>query len=96
MSLFPIVHVTDVRALTDCHVWVRFRDGVERTINLWPFIAEGLIYQEVRDLTVFEQVYISDCTVAWPNGADIDPLVLRYYPELYPAGWDMQELPANN
>ena len=93
MSSFPVVDVTDVRALADYRVWIRFSDGVERTINLWPFIANGLIYQDVRNLDVFEQVYICNFTIAWPNGADIDPLVLRYYPELYPAGWSGQALP---
>jgi hypothetical protein len=85
---FPLVHVTDVRPLEDYHVWLRFSNGLERELDLWPFIAEGQVFEVVRDPEVFRQLRVSDRTIAWPNGADIDPLVLCYYPALVPARWE--------
>lgn len=84
---FPLVRVTDVCHLDGYRLWLRFSDGAERELDLWPFIADGPIFTPVRDPAVFRQVRVEGLTITWPTGADLDPLVLRYYPALKPAGW---------
>lgn len=84
---FPLVYVTAVRPLDAYRLWLRFSDGAERELDLWPFIADGPIFAAVRDPAVFRQVRVEGETITWPTGADLDPLVLRYYPALKPAGW---------
>jgi hypothetical protein len=62
----PIVHVT-------------FTNGEERDIDLTPYIARGPIFAPVRnDPTFFRLVRVEGGTIAWPNGADVDPDVLYY------------------
>ena len=62
----PIVHVT-------------FTNGEERDIDLAPYVAHGPIFAPVRDdPAFFQSVAVEGGTIAWPNGADIDPEVLYY------------------
>jgi Protein of unknown function (DUF2442) len=63
---FPIVHVT-------------FTNGEERDIDLTKYIASGPIFERVRnDPAYFRSVQVEGGTIAWPNGADVDPDVLYY------------------
>jgi Protein of unknown function (DUF2442) len=60
-------------------VRVTFTNGEERDIDLTPYIARGPIFAPVRnDPTFFQSVQVEGGTIAWPNGADIDPEVLYY------------------
>jgi uncharacterized protein DUF2442 len=53
--------------------------GEQRDIDLTAYIATGLIFEPVRnDPTFFRSVSVEGGTIAWPNGADIDPDVLYY------------------
>lgn len=62
---------------------LEFEDGTDKTINLEPFLR-GPIFAAIReDLHLFRDVKIEGGTIAWPNGADIDPDVLYY--DLEPA-----------
>jgi hypothetical protein len=88
MHHLPLVHVTDVRPLADYTVWLRFSNGTERELDLWPFIKNGPIFTALHDPAVFRQVCVADRTITWPNGADLDPMILRYYPALIPAAWE--------
>lgn len=63
---FPIVHVT-------------FTNGEERDIDVTAYIARGPVFAPVRDdPAFFRSVGVEGGTIAWPNGADIDPEVLYY------------------
>ncbi len=54
------------------------RDGVTREIDLAPYLR-GPIFDPVRsNPAVFRAVRVEGGTVAWENGADIDPDVLYY------------------
>jgi hypothetical protein len=87
MNRFPLVHVVAVRPLDHYRVWLRFSDSTERDLDLWPLICHpGLIFGPLHDVAIFRQVRVVDRSIAWPNGADLDPLILRYYPDLVPAG----------
>lgn len=58
-------------------VRVVFADGQVRDADIAPLL-DGPVFQPLRDPTAFEQVYVDEetRTVAWPNGADLDPDVL--------------------
>jgi hypothetical protein len=54
---------------------LRFEDGVEGEIDVVPFTG---VFEILRDPTYFAQVHVNPDygTICWPNGADLDPLVL--------------------
>jgi hypothetical protein len=61
------------------HMHVVFTNGEDRDIDLTPYIADGPIFAPVRtDQDFFYAAQIEGGTIAWPNGADIDPDVLYY------------------
>ena len=62
----PIVHVT-------------FTNGEVCDIDLTLYIARGPVFAPVRDAPMFfKLVEVEGGTIAWPNGADMDPEVLYY------------------
>jgi hypothetical protein len=63
-----------------------FDDGTRKEIDLEPFLR-GPIFEPIRtDPARFRAMKIEGGTVAWDNGADIDPDVLYY--NLKPAWMD--------
>ena len=56
---------------------IRFDDGWEQVIDFEP-ILHGPIFGALRDTELFNQAEIDPHfgALAWPNGADIDPMVL--------------------
>lgn len=74
------VDVTSVRIISGYVVELAFDDGAVRRVDLEPFL-EGPVFERVRlDPDFFRAVAVDSetGTIAWPNGADIDPLVLRF------------------
>ncbi len=71
-----------VRSVTPHDGWVvriHFTNDEQREIDLLPYIADGTIYAPIRnDPTYFHSMYVDGGTIAWANGADIDPDVLYY------------------
>ena len=60
-------------------VQVTFTNGEVRDIDLTAYIAHGPIFAPIRDDPMFfKLVEVEGGTIAWPNGADIDPDVLYY------------------
>lgn len=58
---------------------VVFTNGETREVDLTPYIATGAVFEPVRtDPIVFRAMRVEGGTIAWPNGADIDPDVLYY------------------
>jgi hypothetical protein len=69
--------VIAVIPLAGFHARVAFSDGVEREIDLWPYVNHGGVFEPIRsDEVYFQQMVVENDTIAWPNGADIDPDVL--------------------
>jgi hypothetical protein len=58
-----------------------FDDGVERVIDFEPILS-GPLFGQLQDITLFNQVQLEPSfgTVEWPNGADIDPMLLYHWP----------------
>jgi hypothetical protein len=72
------VRVTSVEVL--CHYRLRlgFSDGSSRDVDLTGEL-HGPVFEPLADPSFFAQVRVDDelGTVVWPNGADLDPLVLH-------------------
>lgn len=72
------VRVKSVQPLVGYRVDIQFTDGSRREINLEPYL-HGPIFEPVRNNPAeFCSMHIEGGTIAWSNGADIDPDVLFY------------------
>ncbi|GAC1392668.1 MAG: DUF2442 domain-containing protein [Ktedonobacteraceae bacterium] len=73
-----LVRVQCVEPKNGFSVAIQFTDGSQKQINLEPYL-QGPIFEPMRDnVSVFRSMYVEEGTIAWPNGADIDPDVLYY------------------
>ncbi len=59
-------------------VWIRFDDGLEGEVDLSHLLGKG-IFSDWDSIEFFNSVEIDakTDTLAWPNGIDLDPYVLR-------------------
>lgn len=71
-----IPRVVTVEVLPPYALRVAFDDGLVRDVELEPDLR-GPMFEPLRDPDYFAQVFIDEGTVAWPNGLDLDPLVLH-------------------
>jgi Protein of unknown function (DUF2442) len=78
MSIRPeIIRVTDVETLGGFVLRLRFSDGSERTLDFEDELY-GPIFEPLKaDPELFRAVKIEGDSIAWPNGADVDPDVLH-------------------
>jgi len=74
--------IVEVKPLGDYRLYLRFEDGVAGELDFAGRLRFEGVFAPLRDPAVFAQVRIHPelGTVAWPNGADLDPDVL--YAEL--------------
>jgi hypothetical protein len=71
-------------------VFLTFENGARKEIDLEPYLV-GPVFEPIRnDQAVFRSMKIRGNTIAWDNGADIDPDVLYY--GLKPAWMEQTEL----
>jgi hypothetical protein len=90
--LRPLVRVRSVEPLDGFRVRLSFEDGTQRDEDLTVYLL-GPIFEPIRnDPDVFRSVRVEGGTVAWPNGADIDPDVLYY--GLRPAWMEGEQAPV--
>lgn len=71
-----IPKVTAVEVMRPFALRVTFDDGLVRDVEFEPDLR-GPLFEPLRDPAYFAQVFIDDGTLAWPNGLDLDPLVLH-------------------
>jgi hypothetical protein len=66
------------KALGGYCLLLRFEDGVEGLVDLAREISFQGVFEPLLDVNYFAQVHVDPelGTVAWPNGADLDPGVL--------------------
>jgi hypothetical protein len=77
--MVQLIRVQSIEPLDPPIVRVRFSNGEQRVIDLAAYIATGPIFEPVRnDPAFFRSASVEGGTIAWPNGADIDPDVLYY------------------
>ncbi len=70
--------IVAAKPLGDFRLHLRFEDGVEGVVDLAPHLSFRGVFGPLRDPDYFAQVSVDPelGTVAWPNGADLDPDVL--------------------
>jgi hypothetical protein len=75
-----MVRIASVRCLEGFTVELGFTDGTLRTLDLDPLIRGPIFEPLRRDPALFRAVRVDPAigTVVWPNGADLDPDVLRW------------------
>ena len=84
-----LVRVKAVQPLDGFKVLFTFDNGEQREIDLEMYIW-GPVFEPLRsDPVFFRSMKVEGGTIAWPNGADIDPDVLYY--DLKPAWLEEQE-----
>ncbi len=64
--------------LGNYRLFVRFEDGVEGELDLAPHLRFHGVFEPLKDPEYFAQVRVDPelGSVAWPNGADLDPDVI--------------------
>lgn len=76
--------VKSVRLISGCRLKLVFCDGFVGELDLSPLIRapRGPMEVALQDPNLFGGVHLDGGTVAWPNGYDICPDVLRYWCEI--------------
>jgi DNA modification methylase len=73
---YALAKVTAVKALPKHRLALTFADGAKGVIDcsgeLW-----GEVFEPLKDPKYFAQVFLDHGAPSWPNGADLDPGVLR-------------------
>jgi len=64
----------------EAKVFLLYADGFSRELDLAPAL-NGPIFEPLKDPDFFSKLQIESDTIRWPNGADIDPRVLRLWAE---------------
>jgi hypothetical protein len=73
----PLVHVTKVVPLEGFVLRLWFDDGSQKDVDV-DELLRGPVFEPLRkDPELFRQVRVEGGTTVWPNGADIDPVVLH-------------------
>lgn len=72
-------NVTFVRPLAPFRLFLRFEDGAEGEVDVAAMVPFRGVFEPVGDPAYFAQVRVDQelGTIVWPNGADLDPLVLH-------------------
>ena len=78
-GMADLVSVTDVTVLGHYRLRLTFSDGLVRDVDLSYLHDRGPIFEALGDSDFFRQVAVDPegGTIVWPNGADLDPLVLH-------------------
>lgn len=79
----PLVHVTAVESLGGFVLKLTFDDGETIERDLSELMRGGVFQPLLDDPELFAQVQVDEQlgTIVWPNGADMDPVVLRGFAE---------------
>jgi hypothetical protein len=74
-----LVDVVHVEALEPYRIRLRFADGLVGVVDVARIIRFEGVFEAIRDPAVFAAVRTDFelGTIVWPNGADLDPVVLR-------------------
>lgn len=80
-AINQLVRIVGVTLHEPFRVTLAFDDGVTRSLDLAPFL-QGPAFAPIRRPPFFIQLRLVDGTLRWPNGATLDPTLLRYVPAL--------------
>lgn len=79
-----LVRIRHASVVEDHIVRLDFEDDSVKNVDLKPLMRGPIFDEIIENQDLFHQMTIRGGTIAWPNGADIDPDVLYY--GLVPAG----------
>ena len=70
--------IVEVWPLDDYRLGLRFEDGAEGVVDVAQIVRFEGVFAPLRDRAKFLEVRVNRevGTIAWPNGADLDPDVL--------------------
>ncbi len=71
-----IPKVVEAEVLPPYGLRLTFDDGVVREVDLADDLW-GSVFEPLKDPEYFARVVVDHGTVMWPNGLDLDPLVLH-------------------
>jgi hypothetical protein len=77
-QLKRLIRVRRVETVEGLTVQVEFEDSTVRLLDLAPLMRGAIFDELLQNPELFNQVTVEHGTIAWPNGADIDPDVLYY------------------
>ena len=71
-------NIVEIRPLVGYRLFLRFEDGVEGEVDVASLVEFKGVFAPLKDHEFFVQVRVDRelGTVVWPNGADLDPVVL--------------------
>jgi len=70
------IRLAEAVPLDGFRVRMRFSDDTIRTLDLGPLLHGPAFTKIAASRTEFLRFRVEDGTLAWPSGADLDPLVL--------------------
>jgi hypothetical protein len=77
-TIGPLIRVKSVKPLDGFKVQLGFENGTQKEVDLELYL-HGPIFEPIRnDPALFRAVKVEGGSIAWSNGADIDPDVLYY------------------
>lgn len=84
---WPNWHVMYVEPRAGHILYLEFNDGRRGLFDMKPYLNKG-VFVRLKDLTLFEQVWVDYCTIDWPGDIDIAPETLHYRCEPFVSGSD--------
>lgn len=67
--------VINVEPIQNYHLKLTFKNGEIRVFDMNPYLHLG-VFNELRNIVMFNTVRVSFDTIEWENGADFDPEIL--------------------
>lgn len=76
------IHVRYLTVLPAYHLRLEFDDNSVQVIDFAPLLS-GPLWGALRDQNLFAQVSVNHetGTIEWPNGADMNPVILHDWPD---------------
>lgn len=75
MKIHKIISVV---TFDDFTLFIKFDDGVEKKVDIKPFIGKG-VSSALKDIAYFKDVRLTDGFIHWENGFDFCPNFLYQY-----------------
>lgn len=67
--------ITEVKPIQDYQLVLTFKNGQTKVFDVKPYLKIG-VFQELKDLALFNTVKVSFDTIEWANETDFDPKFL--------------------
>ena len=73
-----LVDVVDAHVIAGHRIYLRFEDGLDGELDLFPLIPFEGVFAQLRDPSQFAELEVNHDlgTICWPNGADLAPETL--------------------